>query len=96
MGIPPTGGFNGGGGTEGGGDLPIPPPEHICTVYCKQAHYVPVYGGGTEDRVNGAQEMVGAGQVWCGGDAEGCSGGGTDGRGRRRRTGRRQTKSAVE
>ena len=33
VGIPPTGGRDGGGGTARGGDLRLPPSEHGRTVY---------------------------------------------------------------
>ena len=39
---------DGGGGSVGGGDLCIPPPEHSRKVYCDKAHYLPVSGGGEE------------------------------------------------
>ena len=51
MDIPPTGGRDGRGVIAGGGDLLIPPPEHIGTVYCNQAHYVPVSSSGAKARV---------------------------------------------
>ena len=89
MGISPDGGRDGRGGTTGGGDLHILPPEHSCTVYCDQDHYGPVSGGGAEARVKGDQAVVGAGLIGCGGDADGGLGGRTDGGGggdgRRRR-----------
>ena len=53
MGIPPAGGRDGRGRTAGGGDLSIPPPEKSHTFYCNQAHYGPVYGGGSESRCQG-------------------------------------------
>ena len=55
MGIPPAGGHNGGGGIVGGGDPHLPPPEQSCTVYCDQAYYGDVSGGGLKARVKGDQ-----------------------------------------
>ena len=48
VGIPPTEGRDGGGGTAGGGDLRLPPLEHSPNVYCDQAHYGPVSGYGAD------------------------------------------------
>ena len=79
MGIPPTGGRDGGGRTTGGVDLSIPTLEHGCTVYCNQSHYVPVSGSEAEARVKGAQAVVVPGRVVCGRDADGGSGGRMDG-----------------
>ena len=62
----------------GGEDLCLLPPEHSLTVYCDQAHYGPVSGGGVEDGVKGVQLVVGAGRIRLGGDADGGLGGGTD------------------
>ena len=45
MGISPSGGFDGGGGISGDGDLHLLPLEQISTVYCNQAHYVPMSNG---------------------------------------------------
>ena len=78
MGLYPAGGGAGGGRIVGGGDLHLPPPEHNHTVYCDQAHYVPVYGGILEARVKGGQEVVVAGRNGFGGDANGVLGGGTN------------------
>ena len=38
MGLSPAGGCDGGGVISGCGDLHLPPPEHIRTVYYNQAH----------------------------------------------------------
>ena len=81
MGLSPSGGRDGGGRTAGGGDLSIPPPEHSRTFFCDQVHYGTVYGGRAESRVKGDQAVVGAGRTGYGGDADGGSGGRTDGRG---------------
>ena len=80
-GIPPSGGRNDGGCTAGGRDLHILPPEHSHTVYCDQAHYGPVSGGGAEARVKGSQAVVVSGRVGCGGYADSGSGGGMGGGG---------------
>ena len=40
VGISPSVGRNGGGGTAGGGDLRLPPLENGRTLYCDQDHYV--------------------------------------------------------
>ena len=83
--IPPAGRCDGGGGPAGGGDLCLLPPEHSRTVYCDQAYYVPVSGGGAETRAMGIQEVVVAGMGGCEGDTYGGSGGGKDGGGEGRR-----------
>ena len=44
--VSPTDVNDGGCGVTGGGYLRLPPPEHICTVNCDQAHYGPVHGSG--------------------------------------------------
>ena len=80
MGLYLSGGHCGSGCIAGDGDLHIPPPEHSRTVYCGQAYYGPVSGGGAEAGVKGDQAVVGAGLIVCGGDADGGSGVGTDGR----------------
>ena len=46
--IPSDGGRDGRGGTVVSGNLRLPPPEHSHTVYCYQAHYEPVSGGGSD------------------------------------------------
>ena len=71
VGIPPAGVLGGRGGTSGGGELRLLPPEHSCTVYFSQAHYVPVSGGLEEARVKGFQAVVGTGWGGCGGDLDG-------------------------
>ena len=81
MGVQPYGTSNGRGGITGGGDLRLPPPEHICKVNYDQYHYGPVSGSSVEDGVKGGQSVVGSGRIGLGGDAEGGSGGGTDGGG---------------
>ena len=81
VGIPPSGGRDGGGGTKGGGDLHLPPPEKILTFHCNQAHYGPVSGGEAETRATDIQAVVGTLQVGCGGDADSGSGGRTYGGG---------------
>ena len=90
VGIPPAGGRYDGGGTVGGGDLRLPPPEHSITVYCSQAHYGPVSGGRAETGANGIQVVVVIVRGGCGGDVNVDSGCGTDRKGGRRQTGRRQ------
>ena len=81
MGIPPSGGRDCGGGTAGGGDLCLPPPEHSRKVYCDQAHYGTVSGRGAETKATGLQEVVGSRRGKCGGDADGSLVGRTDGGG---------------
>ena len=53
IGIPPARGHNGGCGITGGGYLRLPSLEHSHIVYCNQAHYGPVSGGGAEAGVKG-------------------------------------------
>ena len=75
MGLSLVEGRNVGGGISGGGDLRLPPPEHSFTVYCDQAHCVPVSGIGSEAGVKGDQAVVesvrtrceGGGGRWFGG-----------------------------
>ena len=81
VGIPPSRERNGGGGNAVFGDLRILPPEHGRTVYCGQAHYVPVSGSGAESGAKGVLEVVGTGRGGYEGGANGSSGGGTDGGG---------------
>ena len=81
MGLPPAGGYDGGGGISRGGDLRIPSSKNSRTVYFDKAHYGPVSGGGADARVKGDHTVVRSGRVGCGGDAGGESGGGTDGGG---------------
>ena len=45
VGVPHTGGDDGGDGTTGGGDLHLPPQEHSRTLNFNQAHCGPVSGG---------------------------------------------------
>ena len=85
MGIPPTGGSNGGGSNAGCGDLCLSPLEHICTVYCVQAPCVPVSGGRLDTGAKGFQVVVGTVYSEFGRDTDGGLGGGTDGGGERDR-----------
>ena len=78
MGTNTDGGHYGGSGTSGGEYLRLPPPEKSHTVYCDQAHYGPVYGGGAETRATCVQVVVVKGQGVYGGDVDGQSRGGTD------------------
>ena len=64
--------------------------KHSRTVYCDQAHYGTVSGGGAETRALGIQKVVKSRRGGCGGDAEGGSGGRMDGGGGRIRTGRQR------
>ena len=91
MGVSPSGGYDGGEGITGGGDLRLTPPEHSCTVYCDQDHYGPVSGGREEAGVKSGQLVVGSGWLGLGGDADGSSRGRTNGGGGGER--RRQIKS---
>ena len=81
MNISPTGGRYGGGGIAGGGYLRLPLPEHSLKVYCDQAHYGSVSGGGAEAGVKGGQAVVVARQTRFEGDVDGGSGSRTDGGG---------------
>ena len=81
VGILPAGGSDGGGRTSVVGDLRLLTPEHSHTVYCDQAHYVPVSGGGAETGTKGVHAVVGTGWSGCGGYADGGSGGGMYGEG---------------
>ena len=74
MGLSPAGGSDGRGGVAGGGYLRLPPPEHIHTVYCDQAHCVIVSGVGADSGVEVGQAVVGAGRTGFGGYAVGGSG----------------------
>ena len=67
------------GRISGSGYLYIPPPEHSDTVYCDQAHYGPVSGGGAEAGVKGGQAVVEEVHTGFGGDADSGSGDGIDG-----------------
>ena len=83
--IPPSGGRDGGGGTVGGGDLSLPPTKHSRKVHFNQDHYGPVSSGGAETAAMSLQAVVRAGQIGCGGCADGGLVGGTGGgRGRDR------------
>ena len=71
----------GGGGIRGGGDPLLPPPEHICTVHCYQAHYGPGPGGRASSGVKCVQAVVGTGLLRIernmnGGSVDGMIGGG--------------------
>ena len=80
IGVSLAGGRDGRGGITEGGDLCLPPIEHSRTVYCGQAHYIPMSVVGAEDWVMGGQEVVGAGRIGLGGDVDSGLGGITDGR----------------
>ena len=73
VGVPPSGGSDGGIGVTGGGDLHLPPPEHSFAVHCNRAHYGPVSGGGEASGVTGGQAVVGTGRLGLGWDADGGS-----------------------
>ena len=90
MGVSPAGGHNGRVRITGGRYIRLLFPEHSRTVHCDQAHYGPVSGGVEEAGVKGGQAVVLAGWIGIGGYADGILGGGTDGGGGRRWTGRRQ------
>ena len=85
MGVLSAGGSNvggyGGGGITGGKELRLPTPEHSCTDHCNQAHYGPMYGGGSSVEVKVGQAVVGAGRLALGGGFGGVmdGGGGGDG-----------------
>ena len=53
------------GGIADGEDLRLPPTEHSCTVYCNQAQYGLLPGGGEEAGVKGGQALVRAGRTVC-------------------------------
>ena len=78
MDIPPAGGRGGRSGTAGGGYLRLLLPGHGRTVHCDQDHYGPVHGSRAETGVKDIQEVVVAGRIGCGRDADGGSGGETD------------------
>ena len=59
VGMPPTGGRDVRVRTAGSGYLRLPPPEHGHIVYCNQAHYGSVSGGGAETGAKGVQAVVG-------------------------------------
>ena len=61
--IPPSGGRVGGVIISGGRGLRLSLLEHVRTVYCDQAHYVPVTGGGLEAGSKGVQVVVGTGRI---------------------------------
>ena len=69
MDIPTTGIRNVRGRPVGGGGLCLLPLEHSHTVYCGQANYGPVSGGGAETGSTGIQAVLGSGRGGCGGDA---------------------------
>ena len=71
MGLSLVEGRNVGGGISGGGDLRLPPPEHSFTVYCDQAHCVPVSGIGSEAGVKGDQAVVESVRTRCEGGGVG-------------------------
>ena len=78
MGLPPSGGRDGGGGIVGGGYPCLPPSEKSCTIYYDQAYYGYVSSGKDKDIVKGDQEVAGAGWIGCGGNVNSGLGGGTD------------------
>ena len=78
---PPSGGRDGRGGTEGGGDIRLPPPEHSHTFYCDQTHNETLYGGIKEAGFKGEKSLVVSGRNGYGGDAYGGLVGRTDGGG---------------
>ena len=57
--LSPTRVRDGRGGITGGGDLYLPPLEHICTIHCNQAHYGPLSGGVAASGVKDGQAVVG-------------------------------------
>ena len=73
MDIPPSGGRDGRGRTEVGGDLRLLLPEHSLKVHCDQDHYGPVSGGGAGTGSTGIKMVVGTGRFGCGGSSEGGS-----------------------
>ena len=81
VGVPPIGIGDGGVGTTGDGDLHLPPPEHVFTVYCVQANYGPVSSGGETPGDKGVKSVVVVGGPVLGGDADVGSGGGMGGEG---------------
>ena len=81
MDIPPTGGRDDRNGTVGGRDPRILPPEQNFTVYCDQAHYGPVFGGGSDTGAKDIQAVVVTVMVRCRRHVDGSSGGGTGGGG---------------
>ena len=83
MGVSPSDGRNGRVGITGGGYLHLPIPEHSRTVHCNQEHYGPVSGGVAEAGVKFIHAVVGEVWIGLGGDADGSSGGRTDGGGGR-------------
>ena len=69
MDVSPAGGIDFGGGIIGGGYLCLLLPEHICTVYCDQAHSGPMSGSSAYAGVRSVQEVVGSGKIGLGGYA---------------------------
>ena len=65
----------------------------ILIIYCDKADYGPVPGGGVETGAKGVQSVAVTGQVGCGRDADGRSGGGTDGWGVSINMGQRRRKN---
>ena len=53
LGVHPTVGGYGVGGTVGGGYLRQLPPEHSCTVHCSQYQYIPMSSGRATPRNKG-------------------------------------------
>ena len=79
--ISPAGGSDDRCRIIGGGDLRLPPSENSHTLYCGQAHYGPVSGGGEASGITDGQVVVGIGRPGLKGYAYKVSGGGTDGGG---------------
>ena len=65
-GYTPAGGRNDGRNTTGDGDLRFLPPEYGRTVHCDQAHFEPVYGGGSDTGANDIQVVVEVAWSRCG------------------------------
>ena len=80
--ITPAGGHDFGSRTAGGGDLRLPPPEHVCIVHCDQEHYGTVSISGADTGAKDIQVVEGTRRSGCGSNADGSLGGGTDGGGR--------------
>ena len=58
MGLPLSGGCNGGGGVTGGGDLRLSSSEHGGAIYCHLAHDGTVPGGKVEYRENSGNAVM--------------------------------------
>ena len=73
MDIPPTRVRDNRIGSAEGGDLPLLPPEHVCTVHCDQDRHGPVSGGIAEIGAKDIQAVVRTEQVGCVRDVDGSS-----------------------